>query len=220
MTEPRWPGALPVPNTDPRPSRERGLSEEGVTLVEVLIAILLLSTAVLAIAWTFDSSRRLTTVAERRQAAAQVGEREIERLLSQGYAALATTAPSGSASGPSDPTYYVKSTCPSPSLASPCYQWDQSGPPTTANTESLVISSGAQSPGPIPWSAGSLSGSLYRFVTAVDDPCGACPSAQDRAITSDYKRVTVALTIDGPGGPTKPILLSTIAADPAAKASQ
>jgi prepilin-type N-terminal cleavage/methylation domain-containing protein len=200
-------------------SRQIG-SEHGFTLIEVLVAIVLLSMALLAVARTFDSSRRLTTAAERKETASQVGEREIERLLSQGYGALATTAPSTDGSSPNDPTYYVKSTCPSVSLAPPCYQWDQSGPATTANTEPLVLNAGAQSPGPIPWTAGSLSGSLYRFVTSVDDPCVACPYAKDQSTTTDYRRVTVALTIDGPGGPTKPILVSTIATSPVARAGQ
>jgi prepilin-type N-terminal cleavage/methylation domain-containing protein len=194
-------------------------SQDGLTLIEVLVAIVLLSIALLTVAGTFDSSRRLTTFAERRETAAEVGERELERLLSQGYGALTTTAPSTGAS-PSDPTYYVMSTCPSASLTPPCYQWDQSGASTTANTESLVITAGAQSPGPVPWTAGSLSGSLYRFVTWVDDACSACPYTKDQQTTTDYRRVTVAVTIDGTGGPTKPILVSTIATSPVARAGQ
>jgi hypothetical protein len=73
-------------------------------------------------------------------------------------------------------------------------------------------------PGPETWTdpKSGVTGKLYRFVTWVNDtkcgpdPATLCPGSQD------YKRITIALTVDGNGGPKKPILVSSIASDPAA----
>lgn len=193
--------------------------ERGYALVETLVAGALLIVGLFGVATTLHGSGSLMTVTERESAAAHVAEREIEHMLSVGYPALATKTTIAQSSDPNNPGYYVRAPgqtgCSGPAY---CLRWDRKGSDGSANTEPLITKSGAMSPGPVAWTAGIHQGSLYRFVTSVDDPCTQCSDA-DRARTADYRRVTVAVTIDGPGGPYAPIYFSTIAAEPTAKAS-
>ncbi len=199
-------------------ARRRLLHERGFTMIELLVAIMMLSVGLLGAAMALDSSRRLTVSSENKQAAAHVAQQDLERLLAGGYASIATNAAPAASTNPGDPRYYVYASGASgcPASASSCYQWDQSAPASSATVAPLVINaSGTTAPGPISWSAGGLTGSLYRFITSIDDPCTSCSSSADQAITSDYKRITVAVTVTGSA--RKPLLFSAVATDPNAR---
>ena len=60
---------------------------------------------------------------------------------------------------------------------------------------------------------GGESGSIYRFITWVDDPCDT-NNPTYCAGTADYKRVTVMVTQNNPDGPQKPLLISELVSDP------
>src|SRR2546421_9250414 len=99
--------------------------EEGMTLVEVLIAAVLMAIGVIAMISVFDSSRGLVTTSEKNDVSAHQGEAALERVLALDYKSIAlTTAPSHSATS-TDPEYYVQS--------GGTYQWDQSGSPQPAD---------------------------------------------------------------------------------------
>jgi prepilin-type N-terminal cleavage/methylation domain-containing protein len=179
--------------------RPGGLARErGFTLIELLVAMTLVAVGAMALITTFDSSRSIVTTAERNEAAAHRAEQEMERILSLDYAAIALTSAPPSSGDPASPNYYVQ--------PGNRYQWDQGA--TGPKTDDLVISVGGSLGGPTTWTDGQsrLSGSIHRFVTWVDDPC--C------AGTQDAKRVTVAVTVNGPGGPAKPVLISSLVTDP------
>ena len=95
---------------------------------------------------------------------------------------------------PLHPFYYVTG-----SGSGALFQWDRGD---AAKQESFV-QSGTIDPGPTAWSDGRLSGNVYRFVTWSDD--ASTPTSQD------VKRVTIAVTVNGEGGPSRPTLLSSIA---------
>ena len=190
-----------------RPGPRSGLSsfraEEGFTLVEVLLACLIAGTGLLATVVTFDTSRDLVSFAEKKEAMVHVGEREIERILTLDYEKVALDSAPPPAPDPADPGYYVQ--------AGPSYRWNQRADAQPPHTEPLVIDPAGEIPAAsTSWSDGRLSGRVERFVTWVDDAtCGSLCAG-----TQDYKRVTVAVTVNGRGGPTKPILLSTLVTDP------
>jgi hypothetical protein len=75
-----------------------------------------------------------------------------------------------------------------------------------AATEPFVV--GGQLQSSSTWNDGRLAGTVYRFVTWVNDPCPACASA------NDYKRVTVAVTITKGPPNVDPVVASTLARDP------
>ena len=186
--------------------------ERGFTIIELMVAVFILTTGILALATTFDSSRAVTNSAEKRDVSSAVGERELERIAALPWAKIALTAtPSGSAS-PGDPASFVSGgPCGSAGLpaSSPCYQWDWSD---TAKVEPLVIDSAAgdSTPNPQDWTTPSpsggarLSGKLYRFITWVKDPD--CTAALCGGANS-YKRITVGVTANGMKAP---IVLSTL----------
>jgi len=172
------------------------------------VAAFVTTVGLLATITTFDVSRNSVSLSIRREAAVHLGQREVERILALDYGAIALTGAPAPSSDPASPAFYVTAG------TSPAYAWNQQTPSTRTQTEPLVIdaANGQLSPEPTPWNDGRLSGSVSRFVTWVDDPsCGdLCPG------TEDYKRVTVAVTVDGDEGPRKPVLVSSMVSDPAA----
>src|ERR687896_429634 len=82
-------------------------------------------------------------------------------------------------------------------------------------TCALVVDAvnGAVDPSRINWTDNEarLSGTISRYVTWTNDLCEqpSCEPAEQRA-----KRITVAVTVNGPEAPRKPIVISTIKSDP------
>lgn len=182
--------------------------QSGFTLIELSLAALLASTAILGVIGVLDTSRKLATLAERKQAAAHVGEQEVERVRARDYGAVALSAAPVHSNDSSSPDFYVNGG------ATPTYQWNQKPGATGTTTEPLAVDAAkGMDPAPVAWNSGGMTGKLYRYVTWADDPaCGATPLTLCPG-TQDYKRITVAVTVDS-GGPRKPILLSTIVSDP------
>lgn len=183
--------------------------ESGFALTETLVAAFVTAVGLLATLTTFDVSRNMVSLSVRKEAAVHLGQQEIERIRALEYEAIALTSAPSPSTDPANPAFYVAGG------SAPTYRWNQRTDAPLPHTEPLVVdtSNGQLSPEPTPWNDGRLSGLIYRFVTWVDDSrCGdLCPGAED------YKRVTVAVTVTGDGGPRKPILVSSIASDPEAK---
>ena len=171
-------------------------SERGFTLIEVLVATMLMTVGIIAVVGTFDYTRRTTSSTEAHQVLAHIAQGETEAILAKGYASIGTTsAPSPSASGdPRDPLNYVIAGSP------PLYRYDWKTP---SATEPIIV--GGTLALSSPWSDGRLGGTVYRFVTSVSDPCPKCTGADD------YKRVTVVVTLTKGPANVAPTLESTIA---------
>jgi prepilin-type N-terminal cleavage/methylation domain-containing protein len=181
--------------------------ESGFSLVELLISIVVLSMAVGGLLALVEGSRASATTSEKRELAANLGEKEIERLEALSYGALALASTPVASADPQDPNSFV-SVCGSP--ASACYRWDQSG---SAPADPLVIdaANGDSTPNPqaasvaAPNGGQRISAQIYRYVTWVDDP--SCSTSRCAGST-DYKRITVVVTVTG--GPKKTILSSIV----------
>jgi Tfp pilus assembly protein PilV len=203
----------------PRGVRARWRQEAGMSLIEVLIAMLVLVVEMLAVFDGISSAKRGTTAAERSAVLAQAGEQALQAIEALPYADIADSATptKTSTTNTQDPTYYL-STC----TAGTCYQWD---PSSQSATEPVAVDTvnGLVNPGPTTGvvaapnitgcttastSACRITYSIYRFVTNVTDSvCSqsgvTCPS------TTSYKRITVAVRNTGPGPPFNPVYLST-----------
>jgi prepilin-type N-terminal cleavage/methylation domain-containing protein len=170
--------------------------EDGFTLIELMVAVLLLTGGLLSGFAIFDSAKKGNHAGERIETAAHLAQSEIEKIAAQSYTTVGTTtAPAASGSSdPFDPLRYVVSGPP----AAYAYDWTQSAvtePLVTGGTSTLAASSA--------WNDGRMSGTIYRFVTWVADPCPSCTAGQD------YKRVTVVVTVNGATG-RKPFITSTV----------
>ena len=180
--------------------------EAGFTLIELLIAAMITAIGILALVSTFDTSRTLVSVAERNEAMAHQGQREVERILAMDYEDIALTGAPQPSPNPNHPGFFVQGGQ---------YQWDQGD--TGPRSDDLVIDPAGSVPPMATWEAETrpsggvrMSGEIHRYVTQVYDP----ELVQTPNDEPDAKRVTVAVTVDGPGGPTKPLLISSIVVDP------
>ena len=178
--------------------------ERGLTIVEVMVAAVLMVVGVIAMITAFDGSRDLVTTSEKNGIAAHRGQLEVEKALSLDYKNIALTSTPAHAGSTSSPDYYAN--------ADGTYQWDQGTSPQPADPMVVDATDGALVHVST-WNDGQsrLSGSIYRYVTWIDDPH--VPGAQNA------KRITVAVTVDNPrsGGALKaPVIVSSIAFDPKA----
>ena len=187
-------------------------AQEGFTIVEVTISIMLLSVGLLAFLQSFLPVQSSVRTSENATLEASIAEQQLEKMFASGYSCLALASAPTSSSNPNDPGYYVHAGSP------PTFQWDLTN---ASALEPLVVSAtvpsgcGAALSPTSSWSLpGGKSGTLYRFVTWVDDPLTCTPTTATCPTSNDYKRVTLMVTHNGPGAPFKPVLLSTIVSDP------
>lgn len=175
--------------------------EDGFTLIEVLVAALILVLAAMAVFGVLAAATRNAQRAQATQVALDKAQEEIEKLHSIPYDELAlSTAPQPS-SKPLNPNYrvsegsfYVKR-----EPLSEKAEMVVSGLPLRGGGEIV----GDVKPGPISFKEGNVSGKLYRFIVWRNDPT--CPESQTNLAedfcpgNQDYKQIIVAAQLDTPG---------------------
>lgn len=216
------------------------------TLVEVLAAMFVLTVGIIGTVSAFDSSRKLTLTAERRQSIAHLAQRELERLQSVTYSQLYMSSAPSHFSESTNPDYYVDYSTPVK-----CTEVEKGGcfAPNTESTteeEALAIAPkskgeckslseeecGKVSPNPVgrpcaenpvgscEWTDGRLKGDIYDFITwHYDTVCKQeVKVGEKRCSEQSYKRATVVVTVSVPSGThaVTPTRASTLIADPKA----
>jgi type II secretory pathway pseudopilin PulG len=216
--------------------RNRLAREDGMTLIEVIVAALLLALTAGALADLFATGNQSALGTQRQSQLLQVADQQIEQLHSQvktkGFSALAlTSAPSAAGSVTSDPTnpnVFVRSSsgCGTGNvglLIETNYNFttegllsgidSYSGCPSGA--EPLVVSaSGFVSPTPTSVSVGSGTANVYTYVTQTDVGCN---TAVLGGCSDDARRVVVAVipTSNLSGlGPQHPLYETSIFTNP------
>ncbi|HEV3376874.1 MAG TPA: prepilin-type N-terminal cleavage/methylation domain-containing protein [Thermoleophilaceae bacterium] len=179
--------------------------DDGFTLIELMVAIMVLAVGLIALVTSFDHSRDLVSVAEKTEVASHRAEQELERILSLPYDTVAHASTPASSADPSDPASFVSGTS---------YQYDQGS--TGPQSETLAApATGAPAGGvvgvaPQTWndSESRLTGRIQSFITWTGDYC----TAADR--TACAKRVTVAVTVGGPSPLRRHVVMSTVMTSP------
>jgi prepilin-type N-terminal cleavage/methylation domain-containing protein len=193
------------------------LREGGFTLLEVLVASLLLAIGIISMVGSFDPARHLGTTAELHQVASAQAEGELNRITSMKFSNISLKEAPTAGVKTTEPTYYVSSgPCAGKGpVSTPCYQWDWS---SSASIEALDVAATTDSePNPRSWtttvstSSGTtrISGKTYRFITWANDTL--CKATACGGSTDD-KRITVAVTITGI---KQPVELSSLVTNPA-----
>lgn len=196
--------------------RSRATSEEGFSLIELLIAILLLAIGIIGLVSTLDGSRDLSNNAERLGVATAVAERFIERYSSRQYRyneVGLTAAPTAAAdTGDPNANYPDIKLC----GTTTSYRWDQTDCPSVAPLGDTLIT-GGDFPPTQAWTDARTGarGLVHTYVTRVNNACPDAPRTSGCAdqATPDYKRITIAVSIRN-GPPDRPIVLTTLLADP------
>jgi len=182
------------------------------TLIEVVVAMLLLVIGGLAVVAVVNAGTRNSFRTEQRQVVVNRMEQELELIKQLPFDQLALPSVPVHADDPTDPNARVSGT-----------QFDLGGgtmAPLVYNGSSLAgggsVAGGQVATGPVPFSTGDVKGQLHRYVAWVNDlTCSEalCPGAQD------LKRVVVAVRLDATavGGDAVYQEIHTDVADPEAE---
>jgi prepilin-type N-terminal cleavage/methylation domain-containing protein len=166
--------------------------EDGFTITEVLVAILILSIGAMTTFGLLSSATRNAQRAKASQVALEFAEQEMELLRSTKDEKLALTAAPAPSPKPLNPDYRV-------SGGSFALSREPLG-----NYRNLVLNGGSLygggsvaggtvSPGPTPFTSGDVSGMVYRYIVwHNDESCSEskCPGKQD------YKQIVVAVRVN------------------------
>jgi len=166
--------------------------ERGMTLIEVMIAAMILVVGILGLLTIFNSSAALTTRSEREAQASDYAEQQVELLRALPYGSVALSAATADAmwtrlATAGDPLYV---------------------PPLATETAVAVDATNGRIAATGTWEDDRLGtrGNVYRYVTWGDDP--AIPGTQD------YKRIVVAVTVTGAGAFQAPVVAAAVKPDP------
>jgi len=179
--------------------------EQGFTIVEVLVAIFIVSIAAMVTFGLMTDATRNVERAKANQIAVEFAEQELERLRSEPDERLAMTIPlPGHSTNPLNPNYRIRddefalTREPIGEYAQMVHNGGEiEGVGTSA--EGGYITHGTVVPSE-PFESGNVKGRVYRYVVWRNDAaCGsACPTQQD------YKQIVVAVRIDSaPNDPTQ-----------------
>lgn len=162
--------------------------EEGMTIVEVVVAGMILIVGALGVLGLVDAAGHNVFRAEQSQVVANVLQQEMEKLRQVPYSELALTSLPSHASDPEDPNNRIAST--------DFFYTGRNGTglkPVVYNgarSEGETIEGGTVAPGPTPLQVGKLKGSVYRYVVWDTCPASLCQDSRH------LKRVVVAVRLE------------------------
>lgn len=176
--------------------RRLASEQSGLTVVEVMVAALLLSVGALAVLQVADSASRNTFRGEQSQVVSNTLQSEIEEMKRAPYEQLALTSVPSPSSDPRNPNSRVSGTTFDPaadgSTPSPPAMVYDGSPLDAGGAVDLAAGQGIV-PGPTPFESGDIKGNVHRYVVWNNDP--ACSNTQCPGV-QDSKLLVVAATLD------------------------
>jgi type II secretory pathway pseudopilin PulG len=176
--------------------RARLRAEEGMTVVEVVVAAMILIVGALAVLGLADAATRTTYRAEQSQVIVNQLQAEMERMRQLPFDEMALTGPPETSTDPASPASRVSGTnfALGRDGADPRPLAVQGGMTATGDP----VGCGAVGepacgidPGPESFESGDVTGKIYRYVVYPEIPSDCPGCTQD-----DLKRIVVAITLD------------------------
>jgi type II secretory pathway pseudopilin PulG len=170
-------------------------SEAGLTMVEVVVAAVILALGAMATFGVLSAATQNNQRAKASQVALNRAQQEMEALRSLTNEQLALTAAPPTSSLPLDPNYRVTDTNTFALIRQPPSEYAPlviNGRARYGSTD--PIAGGIVSPGPTPFTSGDVSGKVYRYIVWRGDP--SCPYA--KCGEQAYKQIVVAVKLDTP----------------------
>lgn len=176
-------------------------AEDGFTLIEVLIAAVILAIASLATFGILSAATRNAARAQATQVGLDKAQEEMEKLHALSYSELGLKSRPEPATDRLDPNFRVKGNSyyikrePMGELSEMAID----GLPLYGSEE--LLETGVVEPGPISFSDGNVSGQIYRYIVWRNDPT--CPESEVGTEDfcpgkQDYKQLIVAVKLDSP----------------------
>jgi prepilin-type N-terminal cleavage/methylation domain-containing protein len=171
----------------------RGTGQEnGLTLIEVLIASVVLALAAMATFGVLAAATRNAQRAQATQVALDKAQEEIEKLHTLSYSELALDR---------SPAHSNNTMNPNNRVSGPNFAVSRDPLGQYAEMDVDLEGGGVVTPGPIPFKEGNVSGELYRYVVWRNDP--QCPESENGHEDfcpghKDYKQIVVAAKLDKP----------------------
>ncbi|MGN6587108.1 MAG: type IV pilus modification PilV family protein [Solirubrobacterales bacterium] len=176
-------------------------SEEGFTIIEVLIAALILVLGALATFGILASAMVSSQRAKGSQVALDRAQQEMEYLRSLSDEELALAAAPVSSTEAANPDYRVKNGKFAIKRGTPPSEYKELVIKGGVRYPDETLEEGVVSPGPTSFTSGDVSGKVYRFIVWRNDTsCSSetCPGEQD------YKQIIVAVKLDPKGNGGNP----------------
>jgi prepilin-type N-terminal cleavage/methylation domain-containing protein len=175
-------------------------AEDGFTLIEVLIAAVILALASLATFGVLSAATRNAQRAQATQVALDKAQEEIEKLHALTYSELALTVTPAHVPNSLNPNFRVNGGNFAVSRE-PLGEYSE----MVVNNGSLygggTVEEGVVKPGPLRFENGTVSGEIYRYIVWRNDPT--CPESANGSEDfcpgkQDYKQLIVAVKLDKP----------------------
>jgi len=177
------------------------------TLVEVLVAMIVLVVGIVSMMGLFDGARKLTLVAERRESITHLAQRELERLQSVPYSELAMASPPAHEAMPAGattaaaeedfrhehPDYYVDYSSPvkcEEVESGGCFAWNSEKPQETEEPIVLATKGKCATTGTAVEGCGVVSSSPTGVTCSEVNPFGACEWTDGRLSGDVYDFIT------------------------------
>jgi type II secretory pathway pseudopilin PulG len=170
----------------------RALDPSGFTIVEVVVAVVILILSGLAVLALIDAANRNNFRAEQSQVVNNRLQQEMEKIKGLPYFQVALT---GLPTGTGDPNSRVSGTQFNVNRdgSSNYEELIRNGgraPSVAQGSDNSLVAGGTVAPGPTPFDTGNITGKIYRYITWQQaSSCSNCP-------VKWYRHVTVAITLD------------------------